>query len=342
MKNIFLTISFLCLIFFATSAQTPDEYSFKQTYRVNTPAEMAIKTSDGFIYAYSSNRQDISVFFIVRRNNKVQDIDLEELREHVDVDISNTNNSLEISIKEDASNWFSNWRDRYHVSFYIIAPTRTDCVLKTSDGNIEIEGFTGDQACNTSDGNIVLGDIDGSISGRTSDGNIDAFNIEGDTELRTSDGNILIENIDGDCELKTSDGRISARKIVGDIYAVTSDGNISLEEVRGVHEARTSDGNIQFEELSGGLEAQTSDGDIRGSFENLSDRIALKTSDGNISIAVPDGLGMDILLKGEDIHTILEDFSGDTDDHRIEGRIRGGGIDVELVTSDGDVTLNYR
>jgi hypothetical protein len=70
MKNIFLTISFLCLIFFEASAQTPDEYSFKQTYRVNIPAEMAIKTSDGFINAYSSNRQDISVFFIVRKTIK--------------------------------------------------------------------------------------------------------------------------------------------------------------------------------------------------------------------------------------------------------------------------------
>jgi len=343
MKLVFLTISIIFLAVFRIPAQTPDDYSFKQSFKISTPVELAIKTNDGFINAYSSNDADeINVFFIVKRNNKVQDMDLEELRDHVDVEISNTSNSVQIIIKQQGSDWLMSWRDRYHVSFYILAPKRTDCTLKTSDGNIELEDFAGDQVCSTSDGNITAEDIDGSLNARTSDGNINVFNIDGETELRTSDGNIIVESIRGNCELKTSDGRISASRITGDIHAVTSDGNISMDQSKGVHSARTSDGNIQFEELSGSLVAQTSDGDIRGEFEELTDRVALKTSDGNISLTVPDGLGLNILLKGEDIHTRLENFSGDTDDHRIEGQIRGGGIDIELITSDGDVSLNYQ
>jgi DUF4097 and DUF4098 domain-containing protein YvlB len=343
MKNIFLTILIIFLIFFTTLAQAPDDYSFKQAFKISTPAELDIKTSDGFINAYSSNNEDeINVFFIVKRNNKVQDMDLEELRDHVNVEILNTRSSLQIIVKENRSDWLMSWRDGYHVSFHILAPKRTYCTLKTSDGNIELEDFAGDQVCSTSDGNINAQGIDGSLSARTSDGNIDVFNVNGETELRTSDGNIVAEGIRGNCEFKTSDGRISASRITGDIHAVTSDGNISMDQARGVCSARTSDGNIQFEELSGGLVAQTSDGDIRGEFEELTDRVALKTSDGNISITVPDDLGMDILLKGEDIHMKMENFSGDTDENRIEGRIRGGGIDVELITSDGDVTLNYQ
>ncbi len=343
MKQFFLIISIIFLALFSALAQAPDDYSFKQSFKISTPADLAIRTSDGFINAYASNDEDeIKVFFIVKRNSKVQDMDLDELRDHLDVEISNTSNSLQIIIKQQGSDWLMSWRDRYHVSFYILAPKRTECTLKTSDGNIKLEGFAGDQVCSTSDGNIAAESIDGSLDARTSDGNIDVFNVDGDTGLRTSDGNIVAENIRGNCEFKTSDGRISVSSITGDVHAVTSDGNISMLQARGVHSARTSDGNINFEELSGGLEAQTSDGDIRGEFEKLSGRVALKTSDGNISVTVPDGIGLDILLKGEDIHTRLEDFSGDTDEHRIEGRIRGGGIDIELVTSDGDVNLNYQ
>ena len=88
--------------------------------------------------------------------------------------------------------------------------------------------------------------------------------------------------------------------------------------------------------------AQTSDGDIRGDFQTLSGRLDLKTSDGDISVVVPDGMGMDIRLKGEDIHTLLDDFSGNTTDHLIEGTIRGGGVEVELATSDGDIDLRYQ
>lgn len=341
MKIKVLLTAFLALLSSSLIAQAPEEYSFKKAFKVSSPAEMNIKTSDGFIKAYSANTNEILVYFIVEKNNKVQDMDLEELEEHVDVDISSSGNSLEVIITHDQSSWMKNWRDRYNVSFHIIAPKKTDCSLKSSDGNIELMDFVGDQTIRTSDGNINIEGISGSLSARTSDGNIDVLDVSGDVNLHTSDGDILAESVEGDCDFKTSDGKIVTRKINGDIEAITSDGNILLEKVNGDHNARTSDGNIEFEDLTGGFVAQTSDGNIRGGFASLKDKISLKTSDGNISITVPNGLGMDVYLKGEDINMRLEEFSGETSDHKIEGTIRGGGVELELVTSDGDINLNY-
>lgn len=332
----------LCFSLTFTSAQTPDDYSFKKSFRVSTPAEMSIKTNDGFIKAYSSNTNEILVYFIVTKNGRVQDMNLEELEDELDVEISSTGHSLEITIKQENSSWLTDWRDRYNVSMQIIAPKKTECNLHTSDGNIELIDFIGDQECRTSDGNIEAEGISGSLSARTSDGNIEALNISGEVELQTSDGDILAKNIEDDCSLRTSDGKVIAINITGDISAVTSDGNVHLEKAKGKHSARTSDGNITFEDISGDLSAQTSDGDIRGDFKILDGRLALKTSDGNISVTVPDGLGMDVLLKGEDINTRLESFSGETSDHKVEGKIRGGGVEVELVTSDGDINLSYQ
>jgi len=340
MKMKVLLTTMLCA-YSSLLAQAPDDYSFKQSYEVSSPAEMYIKTNDGFIHCFSGNRDEIQVYFIVKKNGRVQNIDLSELEEQLDVDISNAGNSLEIEVTQRERNWITNWKDRYHVSFHIIAPKRTDCILRTSDGNIEMADFVGDQELRTSDGNIEAEGIAGMLSARTSDGNIVVHSINGDVSLQTSDGNIDVENIQGECRFRTSDGKIVSRQIEGDVEAITSDGNIILENASGRHSARTSDGNIDFEDLEGGLLAQTSDGDIRGNLKVLSSRIALKTSDGDIDVTVPNGLGMDILLKGEDINTQLRDFSGDTKDHRIEGKIRGGGVEVELVTSDGDVSLNY-
>jgi hypothetical protein len=332
----------LCFSFTFTSAQTPNDYSFKKSFQVATPAEMTIKTNDGFVKAYSSNTNEILVYFIVTKNGRVQDMNLEELEDELDVEISSTDNSLEITIKRENSSWLTDWRDRYNVSMQIIAPKKTECNLYTSDGDIELMDFIGEQVCRTSDGNIEAEGISGSLSARTSDGNIEALNIRGEVELQTSDGDILAENIEHDCTLRTSDGKVTVINVNGNISAVTSDGNVHLENVRGEHTARTSDGNITFDDISGGLTAQTSDGDIRGDFKSLDNRLALKTSDGNISVTVPNGLGMDVLLKGEDINTQLTGFSGETSDHRVEGKIRGGGIEVELITSDGDINLNYR
>jgi hypothetical protein len=340
-KSLILSIA-LCVLFAYSSAQTPDEFSFKKSFKVNTPAEMSIKTNDGFIKAYSSNTDEIQVYFIVTKDGRVQDMSLENLEDELDVEISSSGNSLEITIKQENTSWLTDWRNRYNVSMQIIAPKKTTCDLRTSDGDIELMDFIGSQVCRTSDGNIEAEGISGNLSARTSDGNIEALNINGEVELQTSDGNILAENIEDDCSLRTSDGKVIAINITGDISAVTSDGNVHLENAKGEHSARTSDGNITFEDISGGLSAQTSDGDIRGDFKILDGRLALKTSDGNISVTVPDGLGMDVLLKGEDINTRLEGFSGETSDHKVEGKIRGGGVQVELITSDGDINLNYR
>ncbi len=330
-------------IFLATSvlAQAPDEFSFRETYRISTPAQISITTSDGFIRVNSKESNMVEVFFIVRKDNRILDMDLDELREHLDVEIMSNNDRLEIKIIQKESNWIKNWKDRYNVSMQINAPRLTSCALKTSDGNISMNDFEGNQQCKTSDGNISVEKIKGNLQAQTSDGNIDASNIYGSSELLTSDGNINVENIQGAANCKTSDGSIKALKIEGGIDAVTSDGNIFLTETQGDNNAKTSDGNIVFESMKGSLRAQTSDGDIRGDLSLLNNSLYLKTSDGDISVTIPDGLGLDLDLKGEDIHTKLENFSGDTSDHHITGKIRGGGIAVELITSDGDISLNY-
>jgi len=339
------TLAFLLIAYLSHSfliAQTPDDFSFKQSFKVSTPADMNISTNDGFIKVFASSSKVIEVYFIVKKNDRVVDIDMEELEKYVTLDIDSRSDALEISIKQKESNWIKNWKDRHNVSLQILAPVKTTCNLKTSDGDIEMIGLQGKQNCKTSDGDILIEDIQGNLQAKTSDGDIEISGIDGTLDASTSDGDINIKNIRGETSLKTSDGKISAEDINGDVVAITSDGNIIFENVIGIHSARTSDGNITFKDMKGSFSAQTSDGDIRGDFQTLSGRLDLKTSDGDISVVVPDGMGMDIRLKGEDIHTLLDDFSGNTTDHLIEGTIRGGGIEVELATSDGDIDLRYQ
>ena len=291
---------------------------------------MSISTNDGYIHAIAKNSNQVQVYFIVKKNNRVIDMDLEELEDHVNVDISSSNDELEIIIKQKESSWIKNWKDRYYVSLHILAPERTACTLKTSDGDVDMVGFKGNQSCRTSDGDIRIEDIIGEVYAKTSDGDINVSDIDGDLEVATSDGDVRASNIMGEGIFKTSDGNIRATNVNGGIRANTSDGNVILEDTKGVNTARTSDGNIVFENMLGSINAQTSDGDIRGDINSLTDKLYLKTSDGDITVSVPDGLGMDITLRGEDINMRLQDFSGETSDHKIEGTIRGGGIEVEL------------
>ncbi len=342
MKGIPLLLAIILFSAQLVNSQIPEDYSFKQNYKIANPATMSVTINDGFIKTYSANTNDIQVYFMVMKNNKLMKMTLEDLEDELDVEISNSSNHLEVSIKQNASDWVTNWKDRYIVSLQIIAPKDLSCDLHTSDGNIEILDLQGDQICRTSDGDIKAERVSGSLNARTSDGNIEIIDINGPVETQTSDGDIVASQVAGDCNLRTSDGNIECFTIEGDIHAVTSDGDINIDKTLGNHELNTSDGNIVIENFSGGLSAQTSDGDIIGIFTDLKHKIYLKTSDGNITATIPNNLGLNLTLKGEEIHTKLDNFNGTTSEHTVEGTVRGGGVEVDLISSDGDVTLNYR
>jgi len=318
-------IIFCLSLFFISSsiiAQNFD-YSFKEVFKVNGETQLKLVTSDGFIHLNPYDGNTVEVYFIVKKNNHFIKIDRSELERELDLIVDQSGNRIEVSVRQRNQNW-RDWRNRLDVSFEVFAPKNTLGDLQTSDGSIDIGGFIGNQSCKTSDGNIEVYNIDGSVYAHTSDGNIKARKINGETEFSTSDGDITVVSITGNTSCRTSDG---------DIY---------MENIEGRTQVGTSDGSIEFHELSGSLKGSTSDGSIRGELTHLNGELKLSTSDGNIDVVIPDNLGMDIYLRGENIYTEFSDFSGSRGKHKIEGRVKGGGIPVTLTTSDGRISLKYR
>lgn len=321
MKTIFSLI-ICCLLSISLSWSQNSDYSFKETYDLTTPAKMKISSSDGNIEVSPGNTNKAEVLYIVRRNNKVLQISRKELEKELKVTVVHTGNSLDIHVEYPKTQGF-NWKDHMRVNFKITVPKETSCDLVTSDGNVSLTGLALSQQCRTSDGNIAIASVGGDVVGRTSDGNISVKQVNGAVEARTSDGNISVEDIKGNTQ------------------SVTSDGNIALSHVTGDITVSTSDGDIAFTDVSGSVKASSSDGNIRGNIVELKKSLAVRTSDGNISITVPDRLGLDLDIKGESLNVALNNFSGTSDEKYIHGKVNGGGIPVSL-TSDGNVSLSYR
>lgn len=321
MKTITLILPcFLLALAFATAQD--GEYSFKEKYTVASPVKLDISSFDGNIDVSPSTTNEIQVYYIARKNGRVLKINREELEKEVILNVEPEKNGLRIEVKNRFENqsWF-NSTDQVHVSFRILTPKQTACVLHSSDGNVSIEGLTSDQRMKTSDGNIKIAQINGSVTGNTSDGNVSVHDIKGNVETGTSDGNIRLENITGNIQSSTSDGNIELTNVTGDIYA------------------KTSDGDIYFTNVSGSLKSNTSDGNIRGSFDELKKELTARTGDGNISIKIPGNLGLDLDIRGESLNVPLNNFSGKSEKKSIQGKSNGGGIAVNLTTSDGHITL---
>lgn len=317
-------IIFLVILFLSGSvlAQGNTGYSFEEKYPVSGPARLHISSFDGHIEVVSGNSTEILVYYIATRNGKVLDLNRQELAKEVDLEVEANGAELRISVRSRyETKWLDFGNDNVNVSFRIVAPQATSSDLHSSDGHISISGLNGDQTMKTSDGHIHIENVVGQVKGNTSDGNIRVNRLRGDAELGSSDGHITITEALGNLTLSTSDGNIELQKIAGDISA------------------RSSDGHIHFSDLTGSLRARTSDGGIKGNFIELHRELSLHTGDGSISITLPSLAGLTLDIKGESLNVPLADFTGTSDEHRIQGMTAGGGIPVSLHTTEGSVTV---
>ncbi|MFD0748927.1 DUF4097 domain-containing protein [Mucilaginibacter calamicampi] len=323
MKTFLLSITSLLALSFNAMAQETN-YSFKESYKITTPAQLVISSHDGNIEVLPSDKNSVEVYYIVKRNNELLKIDRATLEKEVTLEVTSGANILKIDIKYPKNRHFAIINNRPIANLKIYVPKQTACNLQTADGNVSVTGLSSDQLIKTSDGNISVINIAGNVGGYTSDGNVMARAVKGDVDFKTSDGSISLDDIVGDVLSYSSDGHLKASKISGDILLKTSDGNIELSAIKGA------------------VSASTSDGSIRGTVNEVKGEISLTTGDGNIDLTVPDLIGLNLDVEGSSIHTRLKNFSGSSQKRSIQGRLNGGGVPVKIKALNGNINLSYK
>ena len=288
----------------AAFGSTNDDTPFMVKSFKLSSGSLYVSTSGGAIRVEGGNSNEVRVEVYVR-SNKYSDEKIKKIVDE-DYDISITKNGSRVeAIAKRVSN-FRSWNG-ISISFVVYTPKNFNCELRTSGGSLKLIGVTGKSH-----------------------------------ELVTSGGSILAEQASGRLNAKTSGGSITIRDYDGDIDARTSGGGIKMEDVNGDIEVVTSGGGIKITDVQGSLYAATSGGPINAEITKLTDQLKLKTSGGSIKATIPDGIGLDLDLRGNRVVTTLSHFSGETKTGRITGTVNGGGIPVEMATSGGSVYLDFQ
>jgi hypothetical protein len=332
MKTITALIFVSIMLF---SSFVAKDYSFIKEFKVSSPVDLVISTSGGDINATGYEKDVIEVAFVIRKNGQVIDITLEELKKLAEVEIIESNNNIQIRVKKMIESNIS-------IGFEVKTPYKTSCNFHTSGGDIETSDVVGNHEFKTSGGDLSFKNISGKLLANTSGGDISINNSKADIISRTSGGDVSMENIEGKVETHTSGGDIKISNSKYDVIAETSGGDIDLSAVQGIIGLKTSGGDISLANISGSVNAKTSGGKITADILKLNEKLILKTSGGSIIATVPSGFGLDLQMTGNKVNTLLTNFSGKAAKGEVIGQINGGGILVELSTTGGNVTLNYR
>lgn len=208
--------------------------------------------------------------------------------------------------------------------------------LQTSGGSISVIGAEKDVFLFTSGGEITTRDIGGNLDARTSGGDIDVIDCKGNADLQTSGGDIEVENIGGTLDANTSGGDVSGKRINDRTSARTSGGDIDLIDVNGAVNARTSAGDIDVE--------------ISMTDFSKDHRMFLSTRSGGIHLFLPEKMPATITAEIRNNsrwkrYEINSDFplQESTENRervlRKTGDINGGGDEIRLETSGGDISI---
>jgi hypothetical protein len=170
-----------------------------------------------------------------------------------------------------------------------------------------------------------------------------------DLEARTADGSLKVSGVEGTLQLHASDGSVDVSDVAGSLRLTASDGSIRIHNVTGTLESRTSDGSAEIDGKFTGLEVHTGDGRLQVTLAEgtqLSTASSIQASDGQVTVRLPRQLAADL-----DIHTsdggIKCDLpltmngydSSHTSGHELRGHLNGGGVPLEIHTSDGSVSI---
>lgn len=287
----------------AAGTDRDDPYRVEE-FKISTPGELEVRTSGGHITVEASESNRIRVEMYARRNGRELTPSDTDL-EDFDIEISQSGDKISAIAKRRGTGW--NWgRNNISISFVVYTPREMTTDLKTSGGHIEAVGLDGDQRLSTSGGHLNM------------------INLKGTVDARTSGGHIDIQDFTG---------KISAR---------TSGGHIEVKRSEGTLDLRTSGGHISLDELSGSVEASTSGGSINAKLTGIEEFASLKTSGGHVNVTVPEGIALELDLKGNRVTTKLVNFSGEVEKDEVRGSINGGGPKLTARTSGGSVRVSFQ
>lgn len=302
LKAVFLMI----LMIFSLDSFAAEPYLKKQ-FQVSGNAMLDVETSGASVSVTGGNGNKIVVEMFVKRNGQEMspgNAEVDRLLENYSITIDQSGNTVSVKVKGKNN---MNWKrgERLNLSFKIMAPTEVSSEFQSSGGSISIYGVQGNQNASTSGGSIRVAESGGKVNTRSSGG---SFSLE---------------------------------EFIGDVDVETSGGAVKIDGMTGMLSVRTSGGSVSIENISGGINASTSGGSIRASLLRIDEDLNFRTSGGSVTAMIPEGLGLNLNLRGGRVNTKLPNFDGEIKRDLIVGKLNGGGPELNMESSGGSINLEF-
>ncbi len=177
-----------------------------KSFTVPANARVNLSTYDGPITVHGWDKSEVT-YTATKHGN-----DDEQLKE-VRIETEQQGPAVSIIAKSDQDN---GW-----VALDVFVPRNSSVHVSSEDGQLTLQGVSGELTLRTNDGGIEVSDSQGQLKVSSGDGHIRVTNFEGQADARTADGAITLDGRFSSLSARTGDGSIS--------LAVASDSNFTIE-----------------------------------------------------------------------------------------------------------------
>lgn len=129
------------------------------------------------------------------------------------------------------------------------------------------------------------------------------------------------------------------------ISVSNTNGIINLTALAGTTEAHTTNGGVRGTDMRGAVDAETTNGGVTIDFAEIDHDVKLTTTNGGVTIGLPDSAKANVRATctngGISVNGVKMEISEESR-RRVEGKMNGGGANVELRTTNGGVRIRAR
>jgi DUF4097 and DUF4098 domain-containing protein YvlB len=312
-------IGLVCLQ--AMPAAAASEGTFQRTLKVTGPVIMDIETGSGEIKVTTGSSSQVEITGRARVSNWFGGGDSEEKIKRIQANppIQQSGNDIRIGHIDDPS-----LRRNISISYEVIVPSETRLRSRSGSGSQNVEGIQGPLDIDAGSGSINLSHIGNNVHAETGSGSIQA------------------DQIKGNMKAKAGSGSIRASGVAGGFDAEAGSGTITLEQTAsGAVRVETGSGGIELRGVSGSLEASTGSGGIRAHGDPKG-AWTLHSGSGSVHVRFPSDAAYDLYAHtgsgGVSVNPPIT-VQGTISRKEIRGKVRGGGVPVQVETGSGGINI---
>ena len=296
------------------------EGSFERTLTVNGAVDIDISTGAGSITVQTGAAGTVKVTGHIKASGWFDSSAEEKVhRLESNPPIQQSGNSIRIGHMQEQA-----LLQNISISYEVVVPAATRLKAHSGSGAQNIDGIGGPLEVNAGSGSVKISNIGSTVRAETGSGNMDIDHVQGDVRAHAGSGSIRATDIHGGFEGNTGSGRITlSQSAPGAVHVETGSGGMELRGVRGTLEARAGSGGITAEGApTGGWLVHSGSGSIHLRLpSDAAFDLDARTSSGSISLDHP------VTVQGK------------MGRKEIRGKVRGGGVTVEVETGSGNIEI---